>query len=157
MPKTVILKKTWRCPCCPHPGLSQWDNDCFEGQPCPNCGEDIVALTTDTDRMGTMTIIGEEDIEIEIAERDETTHRTKRQAETEEQLEGRDARGEFATTTAKDIARQNSHADIERNILSLDLAGYFLKTPEQVSVYRAKRVADISAAITEARKHEFKG
>ena len=107
--------------------------------------------------MGTMTIIGEEDIEIEIAERDETTHRTKRQAETEEQLEGRDARGEFATTTAKDIARQNSHADIERNILSLDLAGYFLKTPEQVSVYRAKRVADISAAITEARKHEFKG
>lgn len=62
MPKTIIKRRTWGCEGC------NWntDNPDFEGVSCPSCREHEIQRETDPDRMGTLTVMGEEDIEDEF-------------------------------------------------------------------------------------------
>ena len=72
MPKTIIKRKTWGCTC-----LWNTDNPEWEGRDCPNCGKpNGIQRETDPNRMGTLTIMGEEDVELEIEREDE--ERTKK-------------------------------------------------------------------------------
>jgi len=187
MPHTIIEIRTWSCPEC---GYTQdfepthelmdlhFNNsptcqlvNCQENE-CPSCalrGARLVPMRKETDpsKKMRMTVMGEEDIELEIEERTEETYRTRRLAEVASQVESMDTDGEFPTSIARDRFKARRETDVEEKIISLkDEAasdpnrptfrpqGYFLTTPDSISNYRTKRLADISKAITKARELE---
>lgn len=155
MPKTVIIRNTWRCPVCPHPGPCQWDNDSLDGQVCPNCHDGIIGLTNIVERMGTLTIMGPEDVEEEILERDESTYRARRITEISNDIERRDGEGQFATTIAKELALSRATATLDTRIAEKRDKEFFLE-PEEVAAYRQRRLNDIDAAIAVAKTKEYK-
>ena len=154
MPRTVIIRKTWRCPVCPHPGSAQWDNDSLNGKLCPLCGVGIVRLETDPEKCGTLTVMGSEDIEDEIADRTESIHRVRRVASVSRITKTLNEFGDEVTTqTAVPFAnatpdeQRYAVARMERDIAQLKAQNYFLVTPTDVVSYRTKRLADIASAI----------
>ena len=66
MPKTIVVRQTWRCPTCD----SEWDTAILDGQICSRCEKGVVRRETDPTRCGTLTVMGEEDIESEIERED---------------------------------------------------------------------------------------
>ena len=67
MPKTIFRRKTFGCPTC------YWntDNPVAEGIKCPRRGCGFIIHETDPERMGTITIMGPEDIDDEILKMDD--------------------------------------------------------------------------------------
>lgn len=62
MPKTIIVRQTYHCTDC------RYESDVLVGAcPTKGCRGDIY-LETDPKKCGTLTVIGDEDIEAEIAE-----------------------------------------------------------------------------------------
>ena len=168
MPHTIIKVKTFMCP---H-GLGNVDSDCrfhraHNNLPadglCPHCQIALEVATLDDDKI-TMTVMGEETIESEIEERTEETYRTRRLAEVASQVADMDAKGEFPTSIARDRFKAEREVGVADQIISLKTtpesdpsgptfrpAGYFLTTPDSITNYRNKRLADINKAITNAR------
>jgi len=77
MPKTIIKIKTWVCPLCDyHQDFDANDIDLmalhFRGLPlgyCPSCRKEAELVSeVNPDKKATHTIMGEEDIELEITE-----------------------------------------------------------------------------------------
>jgi len=189
MPRTEIKIKTWGCDGCDYEQdfeqTQENINKHFRFDPdfvkkgvviqpgeCPSCvltgelGHTLIPVTS-PEKQITLTIIGEEDIELEIEERVEETYRVHRLAENARHMESMDAKGEFPTSVARDRLQAQRDLDVEQDIISLkDEAasdpngatfkpqGYFLTTPASISNYRTKRLADISKAITKARELE---
>ena len=161
MPRTVIIRKTWRCPVCD----AEWDSSAYNTLPCPYCGQGVVRIETNPARCGTLTVMGYEDIEEEILERDEATYRTRGLAGINAQAAAIDAEGEFATPVAMARFITRRIDDMEQKIASLKLEaasgpteptfrpqGYFLRTPADITAYRSARRADIAAAIIVAMR-----
>ena len=160
MPKTIIKKRTWGCVC-----LWNTDNPAWEGRDCPSCGKVRgVQRETNPARMGTLTIIGVEDVDEEVQERTEDTHRARRFAQGDAEIARREAAGEFPTLAAKELALTNYRSAVERNIARLKQqeatgqngptfrpAGYFLTTLAEVVAYRTARQGNITAAIAKAK------
>ena len=177
MPKTIIKVKTFMCPngigdknsfCRFH---RAWDNlpkDRWGYIKCPTCNLELEKSILDKDKM-TRTVMGEEDIEVEILDRDEPKHRSERITEIDAQIERMDRDGEFATEIKKERIRESMKKSAEEHIVNLKKQkgsdpseptfsplGYFLKNAAEVTTYRVKRKKDIAKAIVEARKHEDK-
>lgn len=158
MPKTIIIRRTWRCQVCYQAGCwrCQWGDDALNGQKCPHCGVGVVVEETDPNKCGTLIVKGEEDIEPEIMERTESNFRSKRQDAVSSQADKMDLDGDFPTATAKSRFIAQRHEEVENTIQLLRAKGYFLDTPTQISAYRAQRVTDIQKAIAAARVKEKK-
>ena len=122
MARTVIIRQTWRCPVC----SSEWDTPLYNTLLCPHCSQGIVGRETDPARCGTLTVMGAEDIEIEIAE----------------------------TTVAQRLARREKER-LRRGRASLTPAERAQTGPAETDAYRADRLLDIAHAIGEARKREY--
>ena len=88
MPRTIFVRKTWRCPTCD----AEWDSDVQDGKVCPYCGTGIVRQENDVTRCGTLTVMGVEDIEPEIEAADQARIQKGRPVQTA---------GEKATYRAK--------------------------------------------------------
>lgn len=186
MPRTEIKIKTWGCSDCDYLQdfeMTQENVDRhFSIDPtfvnkgvrvqageCPGCalkGERAHSLLpmTRTEKQMTLTVIGEEDIDLEIEERTEATYRSRRLAEATRSVELMDSQGEFPTSVARDRYRAQREAEVEDDITSLKTmagsapgrpafrpTGYFLTTANSVSNYRTRRRADITRAITHAQ------
>ena len=85
MPRTIIVRQTWRCPTCD----SEWDSPVLDGQVCSYCNVGVVRREMNPARCGTLTVIGEEDIEEEllsIASPEKSAYRTKRLREMNEAI-----------------------------------------------------------------------
>jgi len=189
MPRTEIKIKTWGCDGCNYEQDFEqtqenidrhfrfdptFVNKGVKVQPgeCPGCalkGEVGHTLTpvTNPEKQITLTIIGEEDIELEIEKRTEATYRTSRLADATRYIDLMDSNGEFPTSIARDRYRAQRESGVEDEITSLKATaaskpseprftpqGYFLTTPASITNYRTKRLADISKAITKARELE---
>jgi hypothetical protein len=105
--------------------------------------------------MGTLTIMGPEDVEEEILERDESTYRARRITEISNDIERRDGEGQFATTIAKELALSRATATLDTRIAEKRDKEFFLE-PEEVAAYRQRRLNDIDAAIAVAKTKEYK-
>jgi hypothetical protein len=105
MPKTIIKVETYMCP----DGIGDTSASCrfhravdnlTKNKKCPTCNLELVKATDDNDRI-TTTIIGEEDIEVEIeqeieepgthnidvsTEAEKTAYRTKRKKDIEDAI-----------------------------------------------------------------------
>jgi hypothetical protein len=171
MPTTVIKVRTYMCV---H-GVGNVDSSCRfhravdnmpEDGKCPTCDELLVLATQPEDKM-TITVMGEETIEVEIEGRDEAMFRTQCIAEANAQTAQMDTDGEFPTERARERFRAVRHDDVEQLIKELKAqpesnlsgptfraSGYFLVTDEQILNYRTRRLDDIARAIVEARKSE---
>lgn len=165
MPKTVIIRQTWRCPTCD----SEWDSSILDGKTCSHCGQGVVRRETNPARCGTLSIMGEEEIDGEIEERTEATFRARRLAEVDTEIASLDAEGEFPTAVVRERRRAERKADVEQRIARLRQQeasdpteptfrpqGYFLATPADAATYRVRRQADIAAAIIAARMREHR-
>ena len=158
MPQTKIFIKTFMCPT----GLGNLNASCrfhraSDNMPadnlCPTCKLVLVKSTQPQDKI-TMTVMGEEDIEPEIVDRDEKKHRTARLAGIDQAIDMFDKAGEFATTIKREIQRTQQKAYAEADIARKKKEGFFLTTPAEVSAYRAKRKQDIVEAIVKAKTFE---
>jgi len=163
MPPTIIKVKTFMCPRC---RFSRGFNNLTADGLCPSCHVPLENVTLDEDKI-TLTVMGEEMIESEIKRHTEETYRTRRLDEVANQVENMDAEGEFPTSIARDRFKARLEAEVEAKIISLkdeDASdpngpvfrpqGYFLTTPDSITNYRTKRLADISKAIIKARELE---
>jgi len=112
MPHTIIKVKTFMCP----EGIGNVDSECRfhrrwdnlpEDNQCPHCHLELVKATTDDDRQ-TLTVIGPEDIDIEIEERDEPAYRTHRLDEIAREVADID-------TNVYGIGTQNLHSQYLRD------------------------------------------
>ena len=120
---------------------------------CPTCKLALVKSTDPNDKI-TMTVMGEEDIEPEIIDRDETAHRTAKLTQVDAQIATMDIDGEFATTIAREKQRTQRKENAESEIARKKRTGYFLTSLAQVDAYRVKRKENIRLAIIEAKKFE---
>ena len=160
MPKTIVYTRTFICPTGKGDKAASCrfhradDNLPSDGK-CPKCKLELVEAT-DLFDMITMTVIGDEDIEEEIIEKDEVAHRNRRMTEVDGWITQRDNDGEFATPVAKAKARALRQEDIDLKVSRLKARGYFLTTPAEKDAYRAQRRAEKDAAIQAARLKEKK-
>ena len=133
MPPTIVPQQTWMCP----EGIGKYDpvmgmpeGTCRaqgpEGSMCSKCGLALVRAIDPLD-MATMTVMGAEDIEPEIAQ---TTVAQRFQRRADERAK----RGRPPLTSAE-LAQAGS---------------------AELNAYRADRLLDIAHAIGEARKLEQK-
>lgn len=123
----------------------------LEAWKCPNClikGQDN-QLEVSYDRR-TETIVGIEDVENELAERDETIHRQRRIQE----LDNRDKIVNGFSVKLTNEEKQNEIPKIDEKIDYLKRQGFFLTTYAEKDQYRIKRLKDIDDAIIEVRKLE---
>ena len=92
MPRTVIIRNTWRCSECDSEWGFEIEGSCTQS----GCGGNI-SQTTDVARMGRLTVMGVEDIEVEILDRDEALIRKANQDAINAQIATADSHGEFPT------------------------------------------------------------
>ena len=151
MPKTIIIRNTWRCSECDSEWGSEIEGSCTQG----GCGGNI-SQTTDVARMGRITVMGVEDIEVEILDRDETLMRQANQDAINAQIAIADSHGEFPTEINREYQRDLRLADLEVFIAEQKAKGYFLATDEEKTAYRTAREADIVLAIAAAKAREYK-
>ena len=150
MPKTIIIRNTWRCSDCDF----EWDIGGQDGCPEGDCVGHVYQ-TTDVSRMGTLTVVGVEDIEVEILDRDETLMRQANQDAINAQIAIADSHGEFPTEINREYQRDLRLADLEVFIAEEKAKGYFLATDEEKTTYRTAREADIVLAVAAARAREY--
>ena len=129
--------------------------DLLGNDKCPIHNLELELATLPEDQM-TMTVMGEEDIEPEIEDRNENKHRAKQLSEVDDTIEAIDVGGEFATVTKKEIVKNKRIADVENKISQKKKDGFFLVNEKQISDYRTKRKEDIRLAIIESKKYEDK-
>jgi len=156
--KTIVQQITFMCPT----GLGNPNASCRfhrasdnlpEDNMCPTCKLELVKSTLPEDKM-TKTVMGEEDIEVEIEDRDEVKHRVKELAEIDSQIETMDTDGEFPTTIKKEKTRTQRKESVETEIARKKSDGYFLVGATKITAYRNKRKADIVEAIKKAKELE---
>ena len=189
MPKTIIKKRTWRCVECDYGQSFEPTKEAMDFQfnqntgisltnvqenECPSCvlqGKREIQMkkVTDPKKKATTTVMGEEDIEPEIIDRDETKHRIVRLGEVDAQIERMDIEGEFATPVKKERIHNLGRNTVEEEIkmlkkekgsnpeaLTFKPVGYFLNSASEVKDYRERRKRDIKNAIVKARLKEDK-
>ena len=158
MPKTAVQQITFMCltglgnpnaSCRFHRASNNMPSDNM----CPVCGKQLVRSTDSLDKI-TMTVMGEEDIEPEILDRDETSHRAAQLTAVAARIIRMDTDGEFPTPVRRELQRARFNALVEEEIAQRKREGFFLTTPAQIVAYRDKRKVDIVKAITAARKFE---
>ena len=160
MPKTIIQINTMFCPTgLGNPNAScrfhrASDNMTPDGK-CPTCKLDLVKSIDPLDKI-TMTVMGEEDIEEEILERDEPTHRLRRNNEIENNIINQKKNGELENPVKEAKHRKEALEQVERNIANLKVQDFFFTTSIQQNVYREKRKGDIRKAIVSAKLLEDK-
>ena len=150
MPRTVIIRNTWRCSDCDF----EWDIGGQDGCPEGDCVGHVYQ-TSDVSRMGTLTVSGVEDIEVEILDRDQTLVRQANQDAINAQIATEDSLGEFPTEVNREYQRDLRLADLEVFIASEKENGFFLATDAEKDAYRTAREADITRAIAAAKLREY--